>query len=74
MCIACRTRESQQELIRLQMHDKHVIPYRGSGRSFYICHQCANDSRKMRNISKRLGTEQDSLLNTLKEFVTNGEN
>ncbi len=73
MCIACRRRESQKDLIRLQLKDKRVTKYTGSGRSFYLCYKCANDGKKLRGISRRLGVEQDDLLAILKEFTAYGE-
>ncbi len=74
MCISCRTRESQNDLIRLQLHERHVIPFSGIGRSFYLCPSCAANVKRMRGIAKRLGTEHDALLTILKEFTTHGEN
>ncbi len=74
MCISCRTRESQNDLIRLQLKDRHVIPFCGAGRSFYLCPSCASNAKRMRGIAKRLGVESDPLLTTLKEFTTHGEN
>ncbi len=73
MCIACRTRESQNDLIRLQLQDRQVIPFSGAGRSFYLCHACASNQKKMKGVARRLGVEHEILLTTLKEFVTNGE-
>ncbi len=74
MCIACRTRESQNDLIRLQLQEGHVVPFSGRGRSFYLCPACADDPRRIRGIAKRLGVEYDPLLTILKEFTTHGEN
>ncbi len=74
MCIACRLRESQKDLIRLQVHAKRVTKYTGKGRSFYLCYECAVNEKKMIGISKRLGIEHNDLLNILKEFTTDGEN
>jgi len=74
MCISCRTRESQNDLIRLQLREKHAVPYSGTGRSFYLCPTCAADTKRMRGIAKRLGIDYDPLLTILKEFITHGEN
>ncbi len=74
MCIACRTRESQHDLIRLQLQEGDVIPFSGTGRSFYLCHSCVQDGKRMRGIARRLGVEHDALRTTLKEFTTDGEN
>ncbi len=74
MCISCRTRESQNDLIRLQLREKHAVSYSGTGRSFYLCLSCAADTKRIRNVAKRLGVERDPLLTILKEFITHGEN
>jgi predicted RNA-binding protein YlxR (DUF448 family) len=73
MCIACRKRQSQNALIRLQLHEGSAIPYTGHGRSFYLCPACARDARRMRGIAKRLKIEPESWLSTLKELTTDGE-
>jgi predicted RNA-binding protein YlxR (DUF448 family) len=74
MCIACRTRESQNDLIRLQLMERDVVPFSGAGRSFYLCHVCVANEKRIRGIARRLGVESDVLRTTLKEFTTDGEN
>jgi len=73
MCIACRNRESQKDLIRLQIKEKRITPYSGSGRSFYLCRKCALDTKKTKGASRQLGVGQEELLTILKEFVGYGE-
>jgi predicted RNA-binding protein YlxR (DUF448 family) len=46
MCISCRERFEQSELIRLKCQDKKIIPYDKSGRSFYICANCIQQEKK----------------------------
>jgi len=46
MCIACRNRFIQSELLRLQCKDGHLKPYSGAGRSFYICKGCLDDKNR----------------------------
>ncbi len=41
MCIACRERDLQKKLIRLQQDNNNIIPYSGKGRSFYLCTVCS---------------------------------
>jgi predicted RNA-binding protein YlxR (DUF448 family) len=72
MCIVCRSRESQNDLIRLQLRDKKVISFSGTGRSFYLCKTCAGDTKKTKGASRRLGVEHNELLTILKEFITYG--
>ncbi len=54
MCINCRTRYLQTDLIRLQCKDKELIPYTNFGRSFYICKTCFNtkDKKLLRALSR----------------------
>ncbi len=73
MCIACRKRQPQKALIRLQLRDGMAVPYTGQGRSFYLCPTCTQDTRRMRGIAKRLKIEPETWLSTLKEFTTDGE-
>ncbi len=73
MCIACRTRESQHDLIRLQLQEGDVVSFSGTGRSFYLCHSCAHDGKRIRGIARRLGVESDVLRTILKELITDGE-
>jgi len=43
MCVTCRVRELQKELIRLQHKDNTIIPYSGQGRSLYLCSACSSN-------------------------------
>ena len=70
MCICCRQRFSQKELIRLQCVDKELTPFKGKGRSFYLCCKCS--SLKEKKLYKALSrackkeikiTDVESLLN-----------
>jgi predicted RNA-binding protein YlxR (DUF448 family) len=71
MCIACRVRELQQKLIRLQQDDNTIIPYRGQGRSFYLCSDCSRSDKKVRGLIKRFRLSKDDslkLIEYLKEL------
>lgn len=46
MCINCRDRALQTDLIRLQCKDKILIHYTNLGRSFYICQTCVETKDK----------------------------
>ena len=43
MCLGCRARRAQNELVRLQLREGWVVPARGSahGRGAYLCPQRA---------------------------------
>jgi predicted RNA-binding protein YlxR (DUF448 family) len=72
MCIACRNRESQYLLFRIQFENDRVIPYRGYGRSSYICRECSRDGKRIKKVAKRFRVEEDGFVKLLKEFNTNG--
>ncbi|WP_457606600.1 DUF448 domain-containing protein [Nitratifractor sp.] len=72
MCIACRNRESQRTLIRIQFENNRVFAYRGFGRSSYLCRRCAGDEQKIRNVSKRFKTSSEELFKLIKELETDG--
>jgi len=75
MCVACRDRKPQRELIRLQHKDSSIIPYSGQGRSFYLCSACSSNDKKVRSLIKRLRLSNgvyESLIEYLKELDSNG--
>ena len=49
MCICCRLRFNKDYLLRLQCKDKNIIPFSNSGRSFYLCEKCCNDTKRVKN-------------------------
>ena len=53
MCIVCRSRLAQNEMLRLQCKEKEIIPFSGENRSFYICKSCIND-KKLDKIIQRI--------------------
>jgi len=75
MCVSCRKRFPQKELIRLQKKDNNsVVSYNGIGRSFYICIDCLNNDRHILNkVSGRLKININSLEEAIKEFKRNVE-
>ena len=52
MCVVCRDRLSQAEMLRLQCKENDVIKFSGMGRSFYICKDCINDKKLDKIIQK----------------------
>ena len=53
MCVVCRDRLAQDEMLRLQCQNQSVIVFNGSGRSFYICKNCINN-KKLDKIIQRI--------------------
>ena len=72
MCIACRERELQKKLIRLQQNDNTVFPYTGLGRSFYLCKVCLDDEKKLAKALMRQcrTSDKNKLMIRLKEIIT----
>ncbi|NOZ90146.1 MAG: DUF448 domain-containing protein [Epsilonproteobacteria bacterium] len=75
MCIACRERDLQKKLIRLQQDNNDIFPYTGQGRSFYLCSVCSKNEKKIKGLIKRfkLSTENsERFVKYLKELNKNG--
>jgi len=75
MCIACRERELQSKLIRLQHGNHHIFPYTGQGRSFYLCTACSQNEKKIKGLIKRFKLsleESQQFVKYLKELNKNG--
>ncbi len=72
MCIACRNRESQHTLIRLQLDGKRAVAYRGEGRSFYLCRDCSLDAKRIRKLIKRFKFNEEEFFTLIKELSTDG--
>lgn len=58
MCVVCRTRFVQKELIRLKILNEKLVFFDGFGRSVYLCVDCLWDLKvhhklqKLKQISK----------------------
>jgi len=72
MCLACRQREKQKNLFRLQCKDGEITSFSGVGRSFYLCQNCLREDKK--NIPALMracrGGDRDKHMNKLKEIIT----
>ncbi len=71
MCIACRLKAPQDSLIRLQCTDGELHAFSGEGRSFYFCHDCVTDRKKMvRSLARACRSNATEILfNRLKEII-----
>jgi predicted RNA-binding protein YlxR (DUF448 family) len=72
MCIVCRERLLQEDLIRLQCKNSKLLEYSKVGRSFYLCKNCLENNNN--RLSKSLAHQcrlasKDSLLKQLKEII-----
>ena len=75
MCIQCRSRLAQTNLLRLQCIDGELCRYKGFGRSFYICEDCQDKAGTARHLMGRCKIPKqkfDEFMQKLREIVTNG--
>lgn len=79
MCIICRSRFTQKELLRLQTKQNKIQKFSGLGRSFYICKECllSKSEKKITQIiikSFKLNkNENDKVAMSLKEIWLDGQ-
>ncbi len=71
MCIMCKQRDVQSNLIRLQCIDKKLINHSGVGRSFYICKSCIDNKKLFKMLSHKCKIEVEELRKNLKEILFN---
>ncbi len=69
MCITCRSRHPQKSLIRLKQDGKEIIAFDGTGRSFYLCHVCVRDEKKLKGLAKRFKQDPEQLARLLGTLV-----
>jgi len=72
MCVSCRARDVQSELLRLQCTDGSLERFTGFGRSFYLCNECILSEKKVTKALMRQckSPDRDRLINKLKEIIT----
>jgi len=72
MCVSCRTRAPQNNLLRLQCLNATLQSFEGMGRSFYLCQSCLSEEKKLLKALMRQckSPEKDKLMNKLKEIIT----
>ena len=71
MCISCRKRDAQDNLVRLQCINNLLEVYKMSGRSFYLCKDCIEEEKKvLKSLMRQCKSgEKDILKNKLKEII-----
>jgi len=71
MCVSCRERISQNELLRLRCLDGNLERFIGYGRSFYICKDCLSQEKKiLRSMMRQCRTkDKNTILSRLKEII-----
>ncbi|EES90187.1 DUF448 domain-containing protein [Helicobacter canadensis] len=71
MCVVCRERFEQRQLIRLQYKDSKLSLFNGQGRSFYICKNCQNTPKLINSIARICKIDKkykENLKESLKEI------
>jgi len=71
MCVSCRERDQQNNLLRLQCKDGVLSNFSGVGRSFYICYNCLdNDKKVLKSLMRTCKSgDKEKLMNKLKESI-----
>jgi len=74
MCVSCRERDEQQNLLRLQCKDGFLEKFSGIGRSFYLCQNCLKLEKKVSKSLMRYcrSGQKDKFMSKLKEIITDG--
>lgn len=67
MCVCCRNRFSQKELLRLKINDLKIQIFDGKGRSFYLCKECICNKNYVKNLIKIKKAPKD--YNIIKEQI-----
>jgi predicted RNA-binding protein YlxR (DUF448 family) len=72
MCISCRERDTQSNLLRLSCIDGKISLYLHRGRSFYLCSSCLEDEKRLSKTLMRQcrSNRKEELMNKLKEIIT----
>ena len=72
MCISCRSRYTQDGLLRLKCNEGSLEVFNGVGRTFYLCDSCLQDEKKLtRSLMRQCKSgDKDKLMNILKEIIT----
>ncbi|PKN15119.1 MAG: DUF448 domain-containing protein [Deltaproteobacteria bacterium HGW-Deltaproteobacteria-24] len=78
MCVVCRSKISQKQLLRLQCDEnKKLVPFQNYGRSFYICNECIEyaftenkNKKKLEQTLFRVCKNKDEYIIQLKEILT----
>jgi len=72
MCISCRARHRQNELLRIKCNESSLEIFDGNGRTFYLCDSCLLDEKKLSRALMRQckSGDKEKLMNKLKEIIT----
>lgn len=68
MCVVCRQRDQQKNLLRFKVLEFALQPYDGSGRSFYLCCKCLSQ-HKTHQVVKRIVKKANNLQEQIEEIA-----
>jgi len=70
MCIVCKKRVYQKNLIRLQCSEGELKEFSHQGRSFYICQECLkkDDKKLLKPFLRYCKRDKNRVLKILREF------
>jgi len=68
MCIVCKKRIYQEDLIRMQCKNGKITQFEGSGRSFYVCYDCIDSSKLIKMLAYKCKSDKNSIKEMIKEF------
>lgn len=68
MCVVCKQRDLQKNLLRFNVLESVLQLYDGRGRSFYVCYECLLQ-RKTQQIIKKIVKKVDNLQEQIEEIA-----
>lgn len=74
MCIICKGRYLQHELIRLQNINSSIVWFQGINRSFYICDICIDLEKTIKILASRFKIDKDKVNEDIREILANAKN
>jgi len=69
MCIVCKKRDYQKNLLRFQCKNGKIIKFSNEGRSFYICNECLNSKRLIKLLSNRCNKNKTDIQKQINEIL-----
>jgi len=74
MCVSCRVKDAQKNLLRLQCKEQNLEVFNGKGRSFYLCNDCIYEQKRViKSLMRQCrGGDKDKFMNQLKEIIADG--
>ncbi len=68
MCVVCKKRDFQKDLLRFKSLESTLQLYEGSGRSFYVCYECLQKDGIQKSM-KRFVSKADNLREQIEEII-----